>query len=146
MDKRAQGELLTTIGLPATVGWFGVMGVFSGGGGNPLHLLWAVPLCVVTLPTLPLLLRGEKILRECDMEDFQKQTHDLPHIKLPEDSAWLDMAEDGTTFIGPSYENEFANETLARMWLHSNGYQEVVALDYPNSTGTWWVKQENING
>jgi hypothetical protein len=141
MNKRKQGELLTLIGTPAAIGWFGFMGVFSGGGGNPIHLLWSVPLCIASLPLLPALLKGQKITRECDKEDFIAATTNLPHIKLPKDYRWLDWSDDGITYIGPEYEEEFDNQTAARVWLLANGYQEVVATDF-NSLDTYWVKQE----
>jgi hypothetical protein len=145
MDKLGEARRLCLIGSPAAIGWYGVMGVFSGGGGNPLHLLWAVPLCVVSLPVLPILLKGERLLRECQEEEFQKETAGLPHIVLPKDARWLDVAEDGTTYIGPEYE-EYTDEANARAWLQANGYQEVVASEHKNSTSTWFVKQEAING
>lgn len=145
MDKRKEGELLCLIGMPAAIGWTGIMGVFSGGGGNPAHLLWAVPLALVTLPTLPALLKGERMLRELDQEAFDNATAALPHIVLPKEACWLDIAEDGTTYIGPQYD-EYTDEANARSWLQANGYQEVVASEHRNSTSTWFVKKENING
>ncbi len=145
MDKRTQGNILCAIGAPAALGWVGFMGVFSGGGGNPIHLLWSVPLCVATLPVLPALLKGERILAECDKEDFRKATANLPHVKLPKEYCWLDWSEDGTTYIGPSYEEEFANQAAARVWLLAHGYEEVVATDF-DSLGTYWIRKEDTNG
>lgn len=99
---------------------------------------------LVSLPVLPCLLKGERLLAECDQEEFTIMNRDLPHVLLPDEYCWLDIAQDGTTYVGPQYD-EYADEANARSWLINNGYREVVALDFPTSLDTKWVKQEYLN-
>ena len=144
MNKRTLGELLTTIGFPAFAGIFGTYSSISG-SGNPLNLLWTVPLAIVSLPLLPLMIKGENILLACDKEDFDKRTANLPKVWLPKDYASIDAAtEFGSTqyFVSPFFDEEpFATKEEAEKFLESLGYQEVVALNYEYHLDTYWIKQ-----
>jgi hypothetical protein len=153
MNKRALGNALSAIGSPAMLGVFGVMGAFTG-GGNPKQLLWAVPLAVVSFPVLPFYLHGEKILNECNHEDFIEMIGHLPRIAhLPNDHLSIEEFE-GEFFIDPLYytegEEKFTSLADARKFIESLGYQEVVYTKSLSAEHAWekyplqtyWIKPD----
>lgn len=148
MLKRTFGNILTTLGAPAGIGVWVSMGSVSL-GGNPLHLLWSVPLSIVSLPLLPLYLEGEKLLSQCDVEDFQEQTKHLPRVADPQDALYIEPTDDGKFLIGPLYDEDPFNSMMdARSFLQALGYQEVIDSDnpHPHLWGTIWVKLNETKG
>jgi hypothetical protein len=150
MNKRTLGNALTTLGSPAMLGWMGTFNCFTA-DGNLKDLLWAVPLTLITLPLLPVWLKGEKILTECNEEDFKKRTAHLPkvHNLSIADNVHIEESE-GKFFIWPFYIQDgedgepFDSEEETRTFLKNLGYIEVVD---PNNyqgylCGTLWIKQK----
>jgi hypothetical protein len=142
MDNRDVGELLVTIGSPAALAALGLASIGTA-EGKPSTLLWAIPLAIVTLPLLPFYLKGEQLLALANREEFQTRTAALPRVNLPKDFAYIEEFE-GEWYVQPfNYMDEvdtFDSQAEAIVWLVDHAYKEVVALDFPTATDTYWIK------
>lgn len=120
------------------------------GAGNPLHLLWAIPVGLVTLPLLPIGTYGDKIIRECELDDFKKATSHLRCVSLPNEYSYIDNDRgdqpNAWYCIVNHYDDfhEFSSMEECRNWFLLNGFEEVVALDYPASLTTYWIKNDEL--
>jgi len=136
--------MLITLGKPVE---FAVYGVIAGFNGNPLDLLWAIPLLIVSLPLLPFHLRGEQICSEVEHEAFVNKNKHLEKVKLPKNYLYIDTREDAQEFyICPLFYtgelDAFLSLEEARQWLVNNNYREVVNIDNKNYylNITFWIK------
>lgn len=152
MNKRQLGNALLSLGSPVMLGTLGIMSSFSA-DGDPKNLFWAVPLTVITLPLLPFYMEGEKLLGECDHEDFMARTTHLPKITHFPNDEYLYIEEfENKFYVAPlpylEDEGPFDSLAEARTFLENLGYQEVVYIkslgaDFPWEKfplQTYWIK------
>jgi len=153
MNKRQLGTALMTLGSPAMLGAVGLMSVFTA-DGDPKNLFWSVPLTIVSLPLLPIYMQGEKLLSECDQEDFLARTDTLPRVtELPSDYTSIEEFE-GKFYLEPTSsvydEGPFYSMGEARTFLINMGYREAVymkSIEYDNAWEkypfqTYWIKKQ----
>lgn len=116
---------------------------------NLLHLLWAVPTAIITLPLLPVYLLGEKMLGEVEREEFINKTWNLPRVKdLGENFSYIEpLDDDGAEWIvNPQYymgsgeDGIFSSYKEAEDFLIAQGFSEVVHEGYTESYSTYWIK------
>lgn len=117
---------------------------------NPLHLLWALPTAIITLPLLPIYLLGEKMLREVQREEFINKTWMLPSVKdLGKNFSYIEsLADDDTGWIiNPQYymgtgeDGIYSSYEEAEEYLLEQGFSEVVHEGYTEAYSTYWIKE-----
>ena len=136
--KKLLGKTLTILGMPP------IYGLVSCIRTNGLDWLWAAPLCITTLPLLPLYYMGHNILKEIEMEGFAKRTKDFPKVSLPLEYAYIEKSKDGWLVKPFAYEDEeepFNTETEARLFLETLHYHEVLSVDTERPI-TFWIKDD----
>jgi len=154
MNKRKVGELLCNI---ADISVLSLLSCtpYGAAGNNPLHLLWAAPLALITSPLIPVCLYGEKLLNESYKEEFLKKSEVLPKIDISNMKyAYIayhshDQFDNEKYYISKNYYNELESEPIyslqeAREWLIYDNFVEVVATNYPDVFDTYWIKKTDL--
>lgn len=138
--KRRVADVLRVLGSPFELALWSSLGAVTS--ASP-HLLWAVPLTLITLPLAPFYLVAEERHREFEREDFAAATAHLPRMSdVPDDHLYLSQHEDGTWLTAFGEHGPYPTEEDLREALKAVGYHEVI--DESNKDhhlwGTCWVR------
>ena len=141
-NKLLLGKTLQMMGIPATYPWLCCL------SGQMKHLVWTVPVGVMTLPLLPLWLIGDNLVKEVEEEEFSQRTKDFPTVDLPEHYLWIVKINDEwrvEPFCMDGEEDAFESETEARLFVETLQYKEVISKDCQDHR-TFWIKNVPQSG